>query len=156
MVLYEGCLTTEIRASLLELLYSLTDCSAGNQKEIRQHCGVALEMLDNAQRYGATGSIRFEWLNSSDGIEIKILNTAKEQDAFNMLDAIERVKSMNEIELKNALVKQMLEGDFGEKGGAGLGILQIVSRAGNHLNARIERTDDDTYLCESTFKTMRA
>jgi len=72
MVLYEGCLNTEVRASLLEMLYSLDECASFSQKEMRKHCGVALEMLDNAQRYGSSKHVRFEWIRSEEGIEIKI------------------------------------------------------------------------------------
>lgn len=156
MIVYEGCITSEIRANFLKMLYSLEGCECYSKQEVLKHCGVAIELLDNAQRYGNNSRIRFEWNTTPAGMEIKLINTASKEDAENMLAMIDRIRSMNPEDVKRELLERLANGNFGEKGGAGLGLLQIISRAGNNLDAKIERTDNENYLCESTFKTALA
>jgi hypothetical protein len=117
---------------------------------------VAIEMLDNAQRYSSTKHVRFEWHNREDGIFIKVINHATKDDAENMLCILDRIRQMDAHELKQALLDQLVNGDFGCKGGAGLGFLQIANRSGAHVDARIEPVSDQEYMCESMFTLKRA
>lgn len=155
-IFYEGCFNTDIRANLLEVLFTQNGCKEAPNKDIRKHFSVAVEMLDNAQRYSSTAHVRFEWQNREDGIFIKIVNHANKYDAENLLFTLDRIRKMDPVELKSALLEQLSNSDFGDKGGAGLGFLQIANRSGAHVNAHIEPVNDHIYKCESTFTLKRA
>jgi hypothetical protein len=56
---------------------------------------------------------------------------------------------MNPDEIALAFKRQLTDNGFGEKGGAGLGMLQIAKKIGNNITVDIEKTGDDEFLCTS-------
>jgi hypothetical protein len=109
----------------------------------------ALELLDNAQRYSSVNDIRFE-CEAKDGLlKLSVINKASAKDAIRLRDAVNslRFKSAEEIEM---IYKENLSNNkFGEKGGAGLGFLQIMRNASNELSVDIQQLQDNQRLCRS-------
>lgn len=153
---YEGKLDSTVRANILDILYSYKENEFYTLSELRKHCGVALELLDNAQRYAVNDRyVKFTWNASKDGIEIKMFNMASKKDAERMIQQVNKLNSMDKTALKAGILEQLKNGSFNEAGGAGLGLMQLVSRAGHKLEAKITKLEDHLYLCESSFKTPR-
>ena len=62
-------------------------------------------------------------------------------------DRIDEVNRLNKTELKKKYINILDKGTFSEKGGVGLGIMEIVRKSGNRLAYHFERLDDfQTYF----------
>ena len=154
MVLFEGMLNGDVRVNLLGVMRSVQDPNI-RQGELKKLCGVALELLDNAQRYGS-GPIAFQWNVHKEGFCIKVVNHASQEDANRLKSAVDEANKLGPEELKAKLMEELTNGKFGDKGGAGLGLLQIVSRTRGKLKATIQHFEESIYRCESTFNLKRA
>lgn len=146
---YKGQYSGEVRVQLIDLLRCIAQLNLGPRRDLKKLIGVALELLDNAQRYNAGTEVDFQWRIEDDQLIVTIRNVAAEHDARRLLEAVEKIKRMSPDEIGDAFQRQMTTEGFGEKGGAGLGILQIAKRVGNTISARIEPISADAYLCTS-------
>ncbi|MBK9418655.1 MAG: hypothetical protein IPN62_15570 [Flavobacteriales bacterium] len=64
-----------------------------------------------------------------------------------------KIAAMSPEEITDAFKRQMTEEGYGEKGGAGLGMLQIARRVGKNIRAEISPLHSDEFLCTSTVCT---
>lgn len=146
---YQGRMSTEVRIQLLDLLKVISLVNLGHRNDLKKLCGIALELLDNAQRYGTTQEIGFEWRIEGDHLVVSIRNQASRVDAERLLHTVTGINEMTSEQVVEAFKAQLLNEGFGEKGGAGLGMLQIAKKTGSRLTARIAPTAGDDYLCIS-------
>ncbi|HOY28602.1 MAG TPA: DUF6272 family protein, partial [Flavobacteriales bacterium] len=135
---YKGQLTSEVRIQLLDLLNCIALFNLGQRSDLKKLVGIALELLDNAQRYNASNDVDFQWRIQEDTLIVSISNTANQSDAQRLVDCVRTISQMNEEQLTAAFKDQMLNQGFGEKGGAGLGMLQIARKGGRRITADIE------------------
>jgi hypothetical protein len=77
-------------------------------------------------------------------------NTARPLDARRLIESVRAIERMSPAEITEAFKRQLLEKGYGEKGGAGLGILQIARKVGRNITADIEPLRPDEYRCTST------
>ena len=149
LVQYAGRLNSEVRIQLLDLLKvaSLTNLSGRN--DVKRLCSIALELLDNALRYGSPEDVSFDWHIDGDQLVVRITNKANRTDAERLMKTVDEINGMTTDEIATAFRAQLTNETFGEKGGAGLGMLQIAKRAGGRINARIEPLDHELFLCIS-------
>lgn len=154
MVLFEGLLNGDVRVNLLGVLHGVHDPGIG-KGDMKKLCGVAMELLDNAQRYGS-GPIAFEWSMDEISYSIKVVNHASEVDANRLIDAVAQANTLGPAELKTKLLEELTNGRFGVKGGAGLGFLQIANRTHGDMKATIHPLEEKLYRCESTFNLKKA
>src|SRR5690606_30819717 len=85
---YQGHLTGDIRVQLLDLLKSITTrpiCQPQNRKKL---IGIALELLDNAQRYNASDRIDFSWRTEGGTLVMTIRNVADEDNAERLMRSV--------------------------------------------------------------------
>ena len=61
LIQYEGRLSSEVRVQLIDLLNVVSLANMGKRTDLKKLCGIALELLDNAQRYCSSGGVNFEW-----------------------------------------------------------------------------------------------
>lgn len=146
---YQGQLSSEVRIQLLDLLKAISLANLGQRNDLKKLCGIALELLDNAQRYRSSGGVSFEWRIEDHMLVVSISNTAAREDAERLLKTVDDINSMTPEQVADAFRAQLTNDEFGAKGGAGLGMLQIAKRTGSRLNARIEATSTDEFLCVS-------
>ena len=151
---YEGALSSDVRIQLTDLVMAAAIANIGKRPSVKKLCNIAIEMLDNAQRYCATGNVNFHWSLEGDVVHIRIENVASASDAKRMLQAVETVNSMSPDELSSAFRAQLSNGQFGEKGGAGLGFLDIARRSKSPIQADITPMADGHYLCRSAVATI--
>ena len=122
---YEGQLTSEVRIQLTDLVKAVAIANIGKRPNIKKLCGIAIEMLDNAQRYCSDGNVKFSWELDGTHLVISIENQASSKDAHRLLNSVDAVNRMSAEEITAAFRAQLTNGEFGEKGGAGLGLLDI-------------------------------
>lgn len=149
LIQYEGQLSSEVRIQLLDLLKAVSLANLGKRNDLKKLCGIALELLDNAQRYLSSGSVSFQWKIEGQTLVVMIQNRADQKDAERLLRTVESINAMTAEEVSAAFREQLTNEEFGEKGGAGLGMLQIARKVGSRLNARVEKTPGTEYICTS-------
>lgn len=147
---YKGVLSTEVRVQLIDLLRCIAQDNLGQRSDLKRLVGIALELLDNAQRYNISNDhVDFRWYVEGPNLVVTICNQASKTDAERLMDAVNLIQRMNPEEIALAFRKQLSDDGFGEKGGAGLGMLHIARKIGNNISAKVEHLEMDTYLCTS-------
>jgi len=150
---YKGQLTSEVRIQLLDLLNCIALFNLGQRSDLKKLVGIALELLDNAQRYNASNDVDFQWHIADDTLVVSISNTANSDDAQRLVQCVRAIGEMNEDQISAAFKDQMMNQGFGEKGGAGLGMLQIARKGGRRITADIEPATNDLFRCTSKVTT---
>lgn len=150
---YEGQLTSEVRIQLTDLVMAVAIANMGRRPNIKKLCGIAIEMLDNAQRYCTDGNVRFNWQLEGTCLVISVENNANSADAHRLLKCVDDVNRMSTEQIAAAFRAQLTNGEFGEKGGAGLGLLDIARKSAGTIAASIRPVRDDVYTCKSTVAT---
>jgi hypothetical protein len=153
LIRYEGMLTSEVRVQLTDLLMAIAVSNLGSRSDLKKLFGVAVELLDNAQRYCSSGSVSFQWRIEGTELVVAISNNASKQDAERLVERVTAIQSMTPEQLADAFRQQLQDPAFGEKGGAGLGMLQIARKVGQAINAQITPTTDGDYRCTSEVST---
>lgn len=149
---YHGQLTGDIRVQLLDLLKSITTSAPPNPNR-KKLIGIALELLDNAQRYNASDRIGFSWRTEGNMLVITIRNLADEENACRLLRSMEMMESKTPEQIDDMFRDQLVNKEFGAKGGAGLGLLQIARKVGRGVSAKVEQLVKGQYLCTSIVRT---
>lgn len=149
LIQYEGQLSSEVRIQLLDLLKVVSLANLGKRNDLKKLCGIALELLDNAQRYCSSGGVAFEWRIEGDLLVVSIRNNAAREDAERLLKTVGGINNMTPDEVATAFREQLTNEEFGAKGGAGLGMLQIAKKTGSRLKAHISPVTENEYACTS-------
>jgi hypothetical protein len=147
---YQGQLTSEVRVQLLDLLNCIALFNLGHRPDLKKLVGIALELLDNAQRYNASSDVEFHWHIEEGTLVVTIRNKATREDAERLVNAVENIGRMTPEEIARAFKEQLMTEGFGDKGGAGLGMLQIARKVGNQIHADMKPIGGDTFICTST------
>lgn len=146
---YKGQLTSEVRVQLLDLLKCIALSNLGKRSDLKKLVGIALELLDNAQRYNSSSDVDFRWHIEGTQLVVTIRNKASESDALRLMKAVNAIEGMSPDEIAQAFKDHLTNEGFGEKGGAGLGMLQIARKVGKNISAQVHAMDADQYMCTS-------
>lgn len=146
---YNGRLEGDVRVQLTSILHDIARTNLGQRRDLKRLCGIGMELLDNAERYGSPGAIAFEWRIRDGAMRIRVENRASKHDADRLVALVERIKSMSDEEVQAEYTAQLGNDQFGEKGGAGLGFLQIARRPGHVIDAWIAPMDEGGFRCFS-------
>lgn len=151
---YKGQLTSEVRVQLLDLLKCIALCNLGDRNDLKKLVGVALELLDNAQRYNASDDVDFRWHVANEHLVITIRNKANKKDAERLMGSVTAIAAMTPEAITAAFKNQLINEGYGEKGGAGLGMLQIARKIGRNISADIQPLEKDEFICTSVVSTQ--
>ena len=146
---YKGNLTSEVRVQLLDLLHCIAQCNLGDRKDLKKLVGIALELLDNAQRYNTGQEVEFRWHIEGSVLMVTIRNRSSRANAERLLDAVNSIERMSPEQIALAFRKQLTNEQFGEGGGAGLGMLQIAKKIGKNITADARPVKMDEFICTS-------
>lgn len=146
---YKGVLSSDVRVQLLDLLHCIAQDNLGRRTDLKRLVGIALELLDNAQRYNVSKDVDFRWHVEANNLVVTIRNRACRTDAERLMEAVQAIQRMNPEEIALAFKRQLTDDGFGPKGGAGLGMLHIAKKIGNNITANVEHVNTDEYLCTS-------
>ncbi len=146
---YQGQLSSEVRVQLITLLQCIAFYNLGKRGDLKRLVGIALELLDNAQRYNVGSDVDFTWHIAGGELVVRVTNKASGSDAERLLKSVADIARMSPAEVSKAFKDQLQEEGYGEKGGAGLGMLQIARKAGNKIRAYAEPLDNDIFVCRS-------
>lgn len=146
---YQGNLTSDVRLQLLDLLHCIALCNLGRRNDLKKLVGIALELLDNAQRYNSGPEVDFRWRIEGSTLVVTICNRANRNDAERLMTAVNAIQSMTHEQIVLAFRRQLTDDGFGEKGGAGLGMLHIAKKIGKNITAEVRRLKYDEFICTS-------
>lgn len=146
---YSGRLIGDVRAQLTRLLHDSAAANLGHRRDMKRLCAIGMELLDNAERYGRQEQMVFDWRIQFGTLLVKVQNLASARDAERLVATVQRIRSMTAEEIQNAYTRQLCDEGFGEKGGAGLGFLQIARKPGHVIDAWSTRTEDGQFICHS-------
>ena len=152
---YEGRINGDVLSVITDLLHATAAAELSGRKDLKRLCSIGLELLDNAQRHGARGTVAFEWHLAKDILHVRVSNPATRTEAERLLASVERIRAMSPDAINKAYADQLATGAFGSHGGAGLGLLQIARKVGNNISATISPTGAaDAYICTSTVEAL--
>ncbi len=138
----------------VDLLSGVLNRNLGPRKDIRKMCSFAIELLDNGMRYSLDNRVSFTWTIEKDRLTFELENEAEESDAIRLLSHTQRLQQMNIDERKEAFQKQINSEHLGPKGGAGLGLLQILRKGVLSLDTQIQEQSNRTFVCKSRIETQ--
>ena len=159
-LVYEG----EINQSLTKVLAALTEKKLEDVNEdvniTRKVYHVMIECLQNICKHSAPNQTD-ESFPLTDGIfmiseepnnySVTTGNVISNEKVEKMKEILNSINSLTKEEVKAAFMKQMREGSLSEKGGAGLGFLDIAKKTGNKFQYHVEQINDEN--CFFVLKT---
>ena len=122
-------------------------------KIYKKMLSLMIEALENISKYSdqyvcdpeATEGYcpRCEINRNSNDIELVTRNPVKKDDVEQLRSKIDLVNSRNREELKQLYRSTITNGQFTAKGGAGLGLIEMVKTTGNKLEYQFENLNKD-------------
>jgi hypothetical protein len=149
---YDGLIDELFVAQFTEMLSGALMLHLGNRKDLRKILGFGLELLDNGLRYGSDHRISFTWTIGTEEVVFELTNKAKPDDAERLQNNANEILSMSKEDLQKQYKEQILNPDFGPKGGAGLGLMQLVRKGARITKINIEPTITGEYICHSSIQ----
>ncbi|RLD51993.1 MAG: hypothetical protein DRI94_04480, partial [Bacteroidetes bacterium] len=147
---YRGSFTTKVTDTIL----SLTESNLENEnveKKIRKRVFfIIVEGLQNVTRHqsasesdelaGYPGLFVVQY--KPDGYYITTGNLIRSSNEDNIKNLIDKINKLDKDELKKYSLEKLDEGEFSEKGGAGLGLIEIARKSGNKLVYAFDKIND--------------
>lgn len=142
IVAYKGCISAEIISNTLNLVETKLDESVEQTLVRKKLYNVLVESLQNLyhhvdaipdaseseDNYGA-----FVLSKINDGFRISTGNFVKSDKAKILKEKIDKINSLSKEELKDFYKFVLNNQSFSEKGGGGLGLIDIARKTGNKL-----------------------
>lgn len=144
VVSFKGAITTDLITDVLDVIEAKLGNSDINPKTIKKVYNVLVECLQNlyhhAEKININGFLEkdkdltvFVVLRKDDKFRITTGNVIKTENIGFLKNKMNHLNSLNEDELKS-LYKEILNNqDFSEKGGGGLGMIDMVRKSGGKI-----------------------
>jgi hypothetical protein len=150
---YFGKIDEHCIVEFVDLLNGILTRSLGPRKDLRKICSFAIELLDNGMRYSIDENISFSWKIEKGSITFQLENKAEYDDAMRLKKQAAHFHQMNDEERKEEFKKQITDPSFTKKGGAGLGLLQMLRKGAISIDINVEPAIDGDYVCISKIQT---
>jgi len=157
MVTYHGEFTFESINNILS--YARRDIKLRNvdRKISKKVYAVLVEALENILRHGVekeystkTTDGVFILYRTEDGFTIQTGNLIKNEDVAKLKADIKEVREKNIHELKEAYREQLRNGAISNKGGAGIGLIDMAIKANKDIEFNLFKIDDNLSFFELT------
>ncbi|HAA17057.1 MAG TPA: hypothetical protein DCE41_37230 [Cytophagales bacterium] len=154
ILVYEGEFTQEITKSVLAMAERNMD-SMGEESSIKRKVfNVMVECLQNIVKHGEDFNPFNEKKNSAvfmigkQETEYIITsgNPVNEETVPKLREKLERINSLDKDGLKKLYKEIIKNADLSEKGGAGLGFVDMARKSGQPLQFDFEKMDDNHYF----------
>jgi len=142
-LVYEGKVTHQITKAFIALAEAQMEEKEETLKVQRTVFHVMVECLQNISRHADeydtdeivySGKGIFMVSNTNEAYCISTGNAILNEKIPSLEKMLEHINDLNDLELKELYVKQMREGRLSEKGGAGLGFIDIRRKTGQKLD----------------------
>jgi len=150
---FRGLFNNEVSDGLIEFANGLFDQSDINKKLRKRVVYIMVECVQNITRHQEMPK---EELRGKDGIfliqsigdvfNITQGNMVQNNKIEPLSKKLENINHLSSEELKTLYTTILSESELSEKGGAGLGLIEIARKSGNRIKYRFERYDDEYSL----------
>ena len=162
--IYRGFFNQQITDSILSLTEVNLQTEEQSSKMKKRVYAIMVEGLQNITRHQhdtASKSIQsthglFIIKRSEDKYYITTGNATEKSSIPIITNLIEKINSLDKDELKTYYKQVLNEGELSDKGGAGLGLIDMARKSGNKLSYRfIDINKNDTYFYLHTIPTLK-
>ncbi len=162
-LVYEGEVTQEITKTFTALTEKSLAKSEESNAVQRKVFNVMVECLQNISKHGDALSDEEEERRGivmvskgDDSYSIITGNVIKNEKVPGLRESLEHVNSLDKEGLSQLYKTQMREGKISEKGGAGLGLIDIAKKTGSVLTYQFKELTDDVsfFILTSTIKRV--
>lgn len=160
---YRGFFNQQITDSILSLTEVNLQTEEQSNKMKKRVYAIMVEGLQNITRHqndSASKSIQsthglFIIKRSEDKYYITTGNATEKKSIPVITELIEKINRLNKDELKVYYKQVLNEGELSDKGGAGLGLIDMARKSGNKLSYRFtDLNETDTYFYLHTIPTL--
>lgn len=154
-LVYEG----EINQSLTKVLAAMTEKKIEEDNEgssvSKKVYHVMIECLQNICKHSDT-SVGNDFIDDyfmNEGIlmisedkeryAVTTGNVVSHENCEKIINTLDSINALSKDEVKAAYMKQMKEGNLSDKGGAGLGFLDIAKKTGNKFQYHVEKINNE-------------
>ncbi len=150
--IYRGNFTDEITENILKLTESNLQHEESRNKIKKRIYSIMVEGLQNITRHQHADEVDIEKVEETYGIfviqkieELYFITTGNVIDNEHiphLKELLEKINSLSKDELKAFYKKILMEGELSDKGGAGLGLIDMARKSGNKLFYKFRKIDD--------------
>lgn len=148
---FHGDLSSNLITSLLHIVETKMDTLNASLKLKKRVFNIMVEAVQNLYHHadGASGEMKQVTIAiaGKDSSYYVATGNLVEADAIDQLKKnLDYVLGLNPAELKEHYMKSLNEGQLSEKGGAGLGIIDLARRSDGDLDYRLVPVSDDQFF----------
>ena len=150
--IYRGNFTDEITENILKLTEANLQHEESRNKIKKRIYSIMVEGLQNITRHQHADDVDLEKIEETFGIfviqkidDYYFITTGNVVDNDNippLKELLEKINSLSKDELKEFYKKVLTEGEMSDKGGAGLGLIDMARKSGNKLFYKFRKIDD--------------
>jgi hypothetical protein len=152
--IYRGNFTDEITENILKLTEANLQQEESRHKIKKRIYSIMVEGLQNITRHQQANEIDIEKIEETYGIFviqkmddyyfITTGNVVENKNIPPLKELLDKINSLSKDELKEYYKKVLTEGELSDKGGAGLGLIDMARKSGNKLFYKFREIDDHT------------
>lgn len=147
MFVYRGIITSENSVSLLTLLEKEMENSDFAFVGRKRLFMFVLESLQNVTRHTAeshhAGMSLVVYSKSGPGYTVTTGNVLQDKNINNLRSRLEQINRLDPSDLRNLYRQILASSEFSNKGGAGLGLIEMAKKTGNKLDFDFISIDED-------------
>lgn len=162
---FKGDVTSELLTSVLSIIESKLDIMQEDRKVKKKVYNVLVECLQNLYHHMDEVSADDEFNRDRSAIFMigKIDNTYNiftgnyilSKNVTNLKEKIDEINTMNKEELKSYYKEVLNNGQMSNKGGGGLGIIDIARKSGQKLTYSFTQVDDINHFFSLNVKIVQ-
>jgi hypothetical protein len=149
---YMGKPTHEMIDLILEMSESKLRIIESRSNIVKRIVNVLIEILQNIFNHGEDFSVvdhqsfKYFLYKRGDDYFIVTENFIKTQDVKNLVSKLDAYLSMSDEDITRTYRKTLDNGGFSNKGGAGLGLINIIRRSNGNLEYNFSKVDNENSL----------
>jgi len=164
--IYRGYFNQQITDSILSLTELNLETKEQSSKMKKRVYAILVEGLQNITRHQTDAKVDeshkefdtnglFVIKRNNDKYYITTGNATNKKNIPTITKLIEKINSLDKDELKKYYKEVLNEGELSDKGGAGLGLIDMARKSGNKLSYKfVDLSDEDTYFYLHTIPTL--
>lgn len=147
MLSFKGPLSEELIHSILEVVEHRLEGLEADSKTKKRVYHVLVECLHNLYHHGKNGDVEEEAIivmvvGNEDTYSVITGNVVDTKDVEGLIERLNKVNQMSPEGLKELYRKVLSNGEYSEKGGGGLGIIDIARKSGEKLDYGVIPIDE--------------
>ena len=125
---FKGQVDESINAKMINELKQLVQTEISDKKSSNLMLMSIIELLDNALRYSINSTVEIQVRDLGDRLRLIVNNRAQAEDFEKLESAIQHYSGLSNPEIEDLYLSKMNHSAFNNRGGAGLGLLQLIRK----------------------------